>query len=134
MHQTQGYIMRIALLLILAATSTCFSHPAPGFLQEKELILNKVHTFIDEIRLLVNAELNPSRDTPKSSSEIKALLHNEASTLNTAVIDKVITTLECMKEYKIQWNTILTIIDYSLPSSEKRLWVFDLKENKKSEK
>ncbi len=62
-------------------------------------------------------------------NEIKEMLDKEASSLNVDVINKVLTTLECAKEYNSDKN-ILTIIDYSLPSSEKRLWVFDLKDKK----
>ena len=58
--------------------------------------------------------------------QIKRLL--QLSTLNEKVIDKVLTTLQCACH--TEHNTIVTIIDYSLPSSKKRLWVFNLKEKK----
>lgn len=51
----------------------------------------------------------------------------EASSLNKPVVDKVLTTLKCASAYNLERNNILTIIDYSLPSNEKRLWVFDLR-------
>ena len=46
------------------------------------------------------------------------------------MINKVLATLNCASIYKISHNNILTVIDYSLPSSKKRLWVFDLKSKK----
>lgn len=68
------------------------------------------------------------RATIKSFNEtnIEEMLRKKAPTLNTMVINKVLATLTCAKEYNVAHNNILTIIDYSLPSSEKRLWVFDL--------
>ncbi|KTD08970.1 hypothetical protein Lgra_2205 [Legionella gratiana] len=63
-------------------------------------------------------------------NDIKLMLDREAPNLNPLVINKVITTLRCVDRYNVDHNNILTIIDYSLPSNEKRLWVFDLKARK----
>ncbi|MCB1828348.1 MAG: murein L,D-transpeptidase catalytic domain family protein, partial [Coxiellaceae bacterium] len=38
--------------------------------------------------------------------------------------------LSCAQKNSVEHNNILTIIDYSKPSNEKRLWVFDLAANK----
>lgn len=57
-------------------------------------------------------------------NEIEALLLKAG--VATPVINKVLTTLDCAQENQVEHNPILTLIDYSLPSSEKRLWVFDL--------
>ena len=62
--------------------------------------------------------------------EIKNMLRQEAGTLNNDVINKTLMALHCAEENNIDHNNILTIIDYSLPSSEKRLWVFDLEKKK----
>ena len=58
------------------------------------------------------------------------MLHQNAPALNTEAVNKVLTTLKCASKYNIKHNNILTIIDFSLPSSAKRLWVFDLAKNK----
>jgi hypothetical protein len=63
-----------------------------------------------------------------NDKEIRAMLMKESSHLHMAVINKVMSSLKCASQYNINHNNILTIIDYSLPSSEKRLWVFDLNE------
>ena len=42
------------------------------------------------------------------------------------VVDKVMRTLRCAIENNVDHNNILTVIDYSLPSNQKRFWVFDL--------
>lgn len=62
--------------------------------------------------------------------DIKDLLYKPGNTLNNAVIEKVLAILKCARHYNIERTNILTIIDYSLPASEKRLWIFDLKEKK----
>jgi hypothetical protein len=62
--------------------------------------------------------------------EIKAMLHSEAPSLNEAVENKVATALKCSSAYNIVRNNILTVIDYSLPSNQKRLWIFDLAQKK----
>lgn len=104
------------LLLLLAVTSSDFALLPLPVLQEKIALNNHVLSEIPSI----NTELN----------EIQEMLHREASTLNEPVINKVITTLKCATAYDVDRNNILTIIDYSLPSNEKRLWVFDLAKKK----
>lgn len=109
--------MNHILLLLLAVSCSDFSLPSIKSWKEKIIEYNK--SLVNEI---------PSVTMPLT--EIKDMLHREASTLNEAVINKVLTTLKCATEYNVERNNILTIIDYSLPSNEKRLWVFDLKEMK----
>jgi L,D-transpeptidase catalytic domain len=121
--------MRKYLLLLLAVTSTCFSLPYLESLQEKEIV-NNVNMIMDKIKSLVNTKYDYLIMTSQAVDDTAEILGKEANTLNREVISKVTTTLQCAKEYNIEHNNILTIIDYSLPSSEKRLWVVDLKEKK----
>lgn len=74
--------------------------------------------------------ISPIPQQTAPSNDVQDMLKKESSTLSTPVINKVMTSLECAANYHVAHNNILTIIDYSLPSSEKRLWVFDLKEKK----
>ncbi len=53
-----------------------------------------------------------------------------APMLNQIVISKVLTSLYCAQNFNVERNNILTVIDYSLPSNQKRLWVFNLQEQK----
>ena len=60
------------------------------------------------------------------SMKIQTLLEKNANTLSEGAKQKVLTALECTKTQHIEHKPILLIIDYSIPSNEKRLWVFDL--------
>ncbi|KTD35364.1 hypothetical protein Lmor_0811 [Legionella moravica] len=104
------------LLLLLAVTSSDFALlPLPVL--EKQLAMNES---VQSVIPSYNYQLN----------EIKDMLQKEGNTLHAPVINKVLTTIKCATTYNVQRNNILTIIDYSLPSNEKRLWVFDLQEKK----
>jgi len=61
---------------------------------------------------------------------IKTMLEQSSVAMSPAVVSKVLTTLTCAKASHTRHNHILTVIDYSRPSNEKRLWVFDLRKNK----
>ncbi len=61
---------------------------------------------------------------------LRYTLQKEAKTLNKDVIRKVVTALDCAKKFHISHRQILTVIDYSLPSNKKRLWIFDLDQGK----
>jgi hypothetical protein len=63
-------------------------------------------------------------------NELRATLHQQAPTMSNAVINKVATALKCSSTYNIDRNNILSVIDYSLPSNQKRLWIFDLAQKK----
>jgi len=59
------------------------------------------------------------------------LIENERNLPNFEVLEKGLSGLSCLKEgNQLNQDHILTIIDFSLPSTEKRLWVLDLKEGK----
>lgn len=104
------------LLLLMAATSLDFSVPPIDVIEAK---------LENNTRML--SEL-PAIKT--QLSDVQTMLETEAPGLNPSVINKVITTIKCAGTYNVDHNNILTVIDYSLPSNEKRLWVFDLQAKK----
>lgn len=101
------------LLMLLAVTYFGISPPSLEPLSAQIINYNK--NFVNEVSALPLVA-------------IKEML--EQSSLNKAVIEKVLTTLKCASAYNVARNNILTVIDYTLPSNEKRLWVFDLKDLK----
>jgi hypothetical protein len=117
--------MKKKLLCLLAVTSTCFSLPDENR-QFQRGILEQNHKLAQI--------LSPTTRFPYSQipvipiHEIERMIRQQAPTLNNAVLNKILTSLKCAQQYAVPHNEILTVIDYSLPSSEKRLWIFDLKE------
>ncbi len=70
-------------------------------------------------------------NTPEARmAVIKQLLAQPENGLQNEVQTKVLTSLDCANEFNIDHNNILAVIDYSMPSNQKRLWVFDLIDNK----
>ncbi len=61
------------------------------------------------------------------ANQIVAMLTKQAPNLNPAVSEKVAATLQCAEKLHLAHSNMLAIIDYSRPSNEKRLWVFDMR-------
>lgn len=112
------------LLWMVAMTSTCcFGAPTIEISNERYNSQNLLSS-VDSLHYIC------AQPKLKSPEEIKTLLHKKAPHLSESVIQKVMDTLSCAAEMKVEHSNILTIIDYSLPSSQRRLWVFDLKTEK----
>lgn len=123
--------MIIKLLLTLAVSSSGFSLPGPELLQEtKNRICYQYESLVDVLASLAYTHSEIAQIPENPLTGIHAMLEKESATLHAGVINKVMTSLQCIFEKNISHTNILTVIDYSLPSSEKRLWVFDLNEKK----
>ena len=103
------------LLRLLAVTSFGFIPLSSQAVHDK--INSAPHALVSDI---------PSIYPHYTINEINNMLHTQAPTLSEQAINKVLTALKCAVVYKVGRNNILTVIDYALPSNEKRLWVFDL--------
>lgn len=80
---------------------------------------------VDPTHLL--SELGPSEPEPT----LFDALQSQAATLKPAVLGLALNAMACAGlEGKLVEPSFLTLIDYSIPSTEPRLWVFDLAERR----
>ncbi len=72
-----------------------------------------------------------SVDTSSNIEEKAEALTNKVSGLRGDVAKLALQAQTCFTEGKnLKNSNILTIIDYSLPATQQRMWIFDLKKNK----
>ncbi|MDF1677695.1 MAG: murein L,D-transpeptidase catalytic domain family protein [Legionellaceae bacterium] len=115
-------ILTIALSFFMVA---CEGQQRIEEKQEKKVLPSRIEKFLSIIKA-PQCERKPYR----SLHAIKKMLNQPGVGMSPVVISKVMTTLRCAKATHTRHNHILTVIDYSKPSNEKRLWVFDLRENR----
>ena len=85
----------------------------------------------DRIRSLFTALLLTSLSVPAAYADsLAAALVKAAPNANATVINLAVRASQCSKVQGAIPAQRLAVIDYSLPSTEQRLWVFDLKKRK----
>lgn len=74
----------------------------------------------------------PSAPSPAASSDpLLATLERQAPKLDPQVLRRALDAMRCaVASGEAERDDTLTVIDYSLPSTRKRLWVFDLAKRK----
>jgi len=72
----------------------------------------------------------PAQAGSPSSRALVDSLATAAPTLDREVLDKAIAAMECAVDNGLDAAERLAVIDFSLPSSEQRLWIFDLQRRK----
>lgn len=78
------------------------------------------------VLVLVPAALASDCKPARSASLVKTLL-SQAPGLKSKVLELALNASDCAAEQGlVRRRDLLTVIDYSLPSSQPRLWVFDL--------
>ncbi|MCP0913392.1 MULTISPECIES: murein L,D-transpeptidase catalytic domain family protein [Legionella] len=117
----------LKLLVLLAVLSTGLLLPFQNK-DSAEVVRQENQAIAYMDNLIRTGQVYPAMSV-QPFSDIRNMLEKEAS-LKAPLINKVLTILKCTKEYDVTHNNMLTIIDYSLPSSEKRLWIFDLQQKK----
>ncbi len=81
-------------------------------------MLRTLHTVIAGLLL--------SASVAEAQSTLFETLQAQAPTLDSRVLGMALNADRCARARGQAKKNILTVIDYSLPSTEKRLWVFDL--------
>lgn len=115
--------MRRALLGLTLAYQTAFALPQPS-----SWILEQQSSA--PMLSWLNPELSYLDPASRDLNEIKWMFREQAPELGMPVVNKVLAALACARANHVEYNNMLTLIDYALPSSEKRLWVFDLNTKK----
>ena len=126
---SMGITRLFQLVMVWTFTAVGFALPTPDFLRDNTRSYTDNRT-INEILSDAGQDYTAPNVLLAPFADIKQLLEQQAITLNRAVINKVLMTLACTKGHSVKPTTVLTIIDYSLPSNEKRLWIFDLQQKK----
>lgn len=122
--------MKKILLILVAVVIMVFLWFVPQLLREKRFAHNERLLETNPVTTLENINKPYANMSLQPYSEVKQLLRQPAYHLSENVINKVINTMHCAEKQGVSHNPVLTIIDYSLPSNEKRLWVFDLTNKK----
>lgn len=76
--------------------------------------------------LMMIASLCPTLACAESGPGLSAALSRAAPDANPQVIELAVQAAQCRMSMSTATTTKLAVIDYSLPSTEQRLWVFDL--------
>ena len=71
-------------------------------------------------------KISPEKQIVNIDQDMSKFLKQLAPDMQQDVIQKVMMSLECSLKNNLSHQPILTVIDYSLPSNQKRLWVIDL--------
>ncbi len=111
---------------VVSAVSFCFLLHAVQPIQAKTL-----DALMDELTPKVLSKIDyPVLKNTYSLKAIQSMLQHTEPHLPEAAIHKVLSILKCGQQTALGQKSLLTLIDYSLPSREKRLWVFDLNREK----
>lgn len=115
------------LLAVIAVVSSYFTSIPPQVLTQNPV--THANPGAKQLHFLIkNSQFK--RSNIYTFDQIESMLQREGHSLNRAVSNKVLASLKCARQNGVLHNNILAVIDYSLPSSEKRLWVFDLQKKK----
>jgi len=74
-------------------------------------------------------QISYSHSLPYLNAHLDQWIPTVAPDLHPDVLEKIKLSLECDPNTMKAPHRVLTVIDYSLPSNQKRLWVFDLNQH-----
>ncbi|MCH9756245.1 MAG: murein L,D-transpeptidase catalytic domain family protein [Gammaproteobacteria bacterium] len=118
--------MKVKLACVLAITLSLFMISSEG---QERVTPQKEPSRITKLMSIISPK-RCERQPMRSLNSIQKMLEQKSVGMSPVVISKAITTLKCAKARQTKHKHILTVIDYSLPSNQKRLWVFDLRKNR----
>jgi L,D-transpeptidase catalytic domain len=80
--------------------------------------------------MIMGLVLSQSTFSANTSKQIFQHLHHLAPNLNARALKSALNAYEKANHQRLVHKPILTVIDYSLPSSKQRMWIFDVKREK----
>ena len=117
------------LVLICTLLTLYFSDPSQQIPNQEKTN----QTSLSSTGCKPNLLIHPTSTPEEMVQHTKWLTHwfqQESFHLNNQVIDYLVSILQYAYTQPIEHSNILTLIDYSKPANEKRLWVFDLNTQK----
>jgi hypothetical protein len=118
--------MKLKLAFIIAIALSLFMIASTGQAPVKKI---KEPSRIEKLMSIISAK-RCEREKIRSFPALQKMLEQPNVNMSPVVISKIIRTLKCAETSHTRHSQILSVIDYSLPSNQKRLWVFDLRENR----
>jgi hypothetical protein len=115
-------------LLLFIATSVFSTFYSPSDIQIQ--LERKTTALYQNTETLANAFLELLSSQQNQLAQTEKMLHKEAPTLKPEIINDAIVILDRANKKSVNYKHILTIIDYSLNADQKRLWIFDLNQQK----
>lgn len=112
------------LLFLLGTASTAWASVSPTFKAESKPVKAEVALVQGALGVPYIQSLHAF-----SYQKVERMLRAQTG-LSEPVISKVLTSLQCAQRHRVMHSQILTIIDYSLPSNQKRMWVFNLRDQR----
>lgn len=120
--------MHLLLLLMITITANGYAAPEPGYFASYPISFTQKPLCIRHLEHLNLAETN-EKYFEKKIRAITAMLDKQPL-MSDGLKQKIRYTLKCNHVRKQSHNNVLTVIDFSLPANQKRLWVFSLDSQK----
>jgi hypothetical protein len=87
-------------------------------------------TIIKSLPMAMGLLLSQSTFSAATSGQTFQHLHHLAPSLNAKALQSALNAYEKANHQNLVHKPVLTVIDYSLPSSKQRMWIFDVKREK----
>jgi hypothetical protein len=102
----------------------------PNLEQAVDTTVSTAVTTVADAGQAVETIANSGVDTVVGSDGLFAQLHTAAPFLKSVALKDALHAYEVVNQEHLVKNPRLTVVDYSLPSNQKRMWVFDMNSDK----
>jgi hypothetical protein len=113
--------------MMAIASSAPLRRPSDGGRPRTKRVTGRIGPALCILLLLASGALPAAMPRAVDQASIERRLAALAPAANPAALEHAARVLACRPSGVPDGDTILTVIDFSLPSSVKRLWVFDLR-------